>query len=126
MDVSVINFDFPTNSSSAFGVYQGPAKVTYFLESTAISSYFDDVALYCDISGRNIPLSIEWLDEQNITVPNPTIINNPYTILYGGLYLIIRNFNPALLVKKTFHCAAANQSNSPLGTATVYSFSTAG
>lgn len=103
--------------------------VTYIVKDT--DANMDNVALYCNISGSNVPLTIVWLDELNNTVSSMEFSTSghyitTFTTLNNSLYLAILNFDPILAATKTFHCAASYQSHSPLGTATLYNFSTSG
>ena len=88
-----------------------------------ISANYDDVALYCNISGGNTPLNIVWIDEMNQTVANG--VNSVY--LYGGLYLLLPGIPPSTLITKTYHCRVTLPgTNVALDNSTHYNFSISG
>ena len=93
--------------------------MTYFIENTITSGSWDNVALYCNISGGNAPQNITWIDEMNQTVADGT----SSTYLDGGSYLILSGVSPATLVTKTYRCRVTFPgTNVVLDNSTRYSF----
>ena len=88
-----------------------------------ISANYDDVALYCNISGSNTPRNIVWIDEMNLTVADG--VNSIY--LYGGLYLLLPGIPPSTLITKTYRCRVTFPgTNVVLDNSTRYNFSISG
>ena len=93
--------------------------MTYFIENTMTSNNWDNIALYCNISGGNAPQNITWIDERNQTVAD--LANSTY--LDGGSYLILTSVSPTVLITKTFRCRVTFPgTNIVLDNSTRYSF----